>query len=528
MAIIIDERTAEGLTGTRRFWTYCGFDSTVTREVFDTLNPQLDDVTRRLYRYSLGLQAPALAMGMRGIRVNLKNRDEAVVMLEADYVNQARDCDAILGARWDGTELNTGACPRPKRKDGRHSWPKGVADSERRCECCGVARVVRAEFNPNSPPQADHALYEILGVPVQTNKTGERSTDEECLERVARKWPTKPGGRLAAGISEARGVRKQIGVLRSGVSEDGRMHFNIVVGGPWTGRFASQKNAFSEGTNIQNIAEKLRFIFEADPGQEMFYADLEQAESCCVAHLAGDEAYIQAHSGGDVHTAVSRLVWPELPWNGDLAKDKLIASTTYPDWDPAHSYRDNCKRLQHGSNYLMTIFGVARIAHIPQAAARDFQERYFDKFRSIKPWHYAVIARQKEMGQLTTHAGRRFVFMGRPWDPHTHRQAVASEPQSMVADILNCALWEAFYDLDLTGRVQLLAQIHDAILGQYRRGDKATPRKLLEMMRIPVHIIGIDGVSRTMIIPVDMKVGLNWSKRNLDPKKGRLNPDGLA
>jgi hypothetical protein len=519
------------LSGFLRHSLYNGVDCCSTKELADLLRKRMSPMTRRLYKFEMGCQAPAFQMMLRGVRVDLAAIQEALTSLEADYATEARAGDTLLHGVWDGVALETGRC---SGSDKRHKWPRGVPDTDRVCERCGSPRVVREPFNPNSSDQAWHLFYEVFKLPPMQNKKGEVSTDEEVLQRIERKWAGKLPAFCATRILAARAIRKQIGVLKSGVSANGRIHSTFVVGGAWTGRWSSTASPFDEGTNLQNIAEKLRYIFIADPGMELFYADLEQAESCCVAHLAGDESYIAAHASGDVHTYVSRLLWPELPWTGDLARDKAIAGNTHPEWDRDHDYRYNAKRIQHGSNYLLSPTGVARIAHIPKAAADEAQQRYFDAFPGIRRWHHATIAAQKVAMVLTSPSGRICQFFGRPWDEHTQKQGVAFVPQSMVGDILNVALWRVWNEMD-PGALEILAQVHDAILGQFRakatvtvHGQRYTAaERLLELMRVRVPIVGVDGKERVMVIGTEMKCGQNWSKFNDDPKKGRINLGGL-
>ena len=405
MAEIITAENAAEQTGMRGYWTYNALDCCVTREVWDVLRPRLTETTERIYKFELGSQAPAMAMMLRGVPVDDKARRGGIKTLENDYEDAVRKLNLLLSEVWDGTELETGLCPAGKR----HRWPKGEPDATRRCSACGAARTKRSLFNPNSDDQGSHLLYTLLKIPSQYNKKGKVSVDKECLERVGRKYPKVAP--IVGGIKEARGIWKQVSVLSSGVSIDGRMRSSFSVGGAWTGRWSSSSSPYNEGTNLQNIADKLRHIFVADPGKEIFYADLEQAESCAVAHLAGDEAYISAHASGDVHTVVSRLLWPDLPWTGDAARDKKVADGTVPSWDTDHSYRYNAKRIQHGSNYMLSAAGIARIAHIPQRAAAEAQGRYFDAFPDIKRWHYATIGELKRYGVLTSPSGRRLSIL---------------------------------------------------------------------------------------------------------------------
>ncbi len=53
-----------------KLWVYCGLDNCVTLEVFQAMEPQLDNITRATYEFSKALQAPVIEMktiGTRGI-----------------------------------------------------------------------------------------------------------------------------------------------------------------------------------------------------------------------------------------------------------------------------------------------------------------------------------------------------------------------------------------------------------------------------------------------------------------------------
>jgi hypothetical protein len=99
-----------------------------------------------------------------------------------------------------------------------------------------------------------------------------------------------------------------------------------------------------------------------------------------------------------------------------------------------------------------------------------------------------------------------------------------------VAHVLNLGLLRVWRDLDLPEEAlaQLMAQVHDAILGQWpkeRRLEAA--RAVKERMLIPFQVRGFDGKTRVCTIPVEIMAGANWSKKNLKAEKGRLNPGGM-
>jgi DNA polymerase I-like protein with 3'-5' exonuclease and polymerase domains len=65
--------------------------------------------------------------------------------------------------------------------------------------------------------------------------------------------------------------------------------------------------------------------------------------------------------------------------------------------------------------------------------------------------------------------------------------------------------------------VQLQAQVHDAILGQWRKDDRKEAAEIVEkLMLLPVPING-----RVMEIPVEIKAGQNWGNRSPE------NPQGM-
>ncbi len=510
--VTLDE--VDGLRGMYRAWAYNALDVTGTREIVDVLLPRLSPAQDQTYRFELACCSPALAMMHRGVLVDTERRGAALKELRRDLKKQTREVNKLPEVKdvWDGVELVTGICTQSTRKDKRHKWPRGEPDETRKCECCGQARQRAAPFNPASHDQTAHLFHDIHGLPRQRNKKRKFSVDEEVIERIGRKWKRFAG--LCAAILDYRGTVKQIGFLNAKLSPDGRMCSSFNVGQAWSGRWSSSKNPFGLGTNLQNIAEKHRYIFVADPGMVMGYADLEQAESCVVAYAAEDPAYIEAHLSGDVHTFVARLLWPDLPWTGDMAEDKLVAKT-FPPWDKDHTYRDTGKHIQHGLNYGLTPQGLAAYAHIPLAEAVKVYRLYFSMFPFVQARQRTIRKAVEAQQALVNPLGRRCRLFGRPWDEHTAKQGFAFIPQSTVADVLDLAIWRCWRDLD-PDRVQLLAQVHDAILFQYARGDNEAVRAVAERMTIPIPI-----GPRVMTIPVEVQVGANWGHKSKD------NPLGL-
>jgi len=532
-------KQAQNLVGEARFQAYACLDATGTREIFDNLLPKLNEDTARVYAWARCQQAPAVMMTLRGVRVDTvelaKARRRTAQELNA-VIEKIRNCAAVKEF-WAEKMLNSGDCPEaPPRSNGspgKHLWPRKTKKNpvvpppeEMTCQRCGAPRLIPKPFLPTSDDAVKKLLYTYIKAPKQFGKTGSLTADGDALDTLravgTRKKKFECLVELCDLLKECRDLSKQQGFLNAEI-KDGRYYSSFNVGAAWTGRFSSSQDPFGNGGNLQNIAEKNRKIFTADPNYLMFYADLKTAESMLVAYLSGEEKYIEAHKS-DVHTFVCREVWKdELPWTGDIKQDKKIATSHNPPWDtaPGHDYRFQSKRVQHGSNYGLTPFGMAIIAHIPVAAAKEAQQRYFEAFPGIRDWQRHVIERVERGLPIYNPFGRVVRLTGRPWDSHTHKQGLAFGPQSGVADILNMAMWRVFsrYDPDL---IQILAQVHDAILGQFPadRKDEAIAA-LMEAMQITFPIEDIHGKVRYCTIPVEIAVGHNWGKASEE------NPHGL-
>jgi DNA polymerase-1 len=459
-------------------------------------------------------------MMLRGVRIDRTKRDTMIHEAKKELKRAEKQIQPMVQATWDGTELETGICGEPLLGQ-HHKWPRGVVDGpDKRCERCGVSRVRRTVFNANSPDATSHLLYELLEMDPLTNKQGKESTDDDVLRRLSRSYPQHRT--LIDQILVVRDAKKQLGSLMAKLSPEGRYYSSFNVGTAWTGRFSSSKNPFGYGGNLQNVAPKHRAMFIADPGHDLGYADYKQGESNIVAYLSGDERYIEAHALGDVHTYVTRLVWPHLSWTGDLAKDKKIAKVN-PPWDTAegHDYRFQAKRIQHGSNYGLSPYGISMIAQIPLEAAKEAYNNFMTQFDYIPAWQDWVKGQINERRPLVNPMGRSIVLSGRPWDKHTWRQGLAFLPQSTLADVDDLAMYRVWLDLEDAG-VQLLAQVHDALLHQFPRGCLDLERELIKRMLIPVPVQDFRGNTRIMTIGVESAVGRNWGHAS------DANPHGIS
>lgn len=454
---------------------YNGLDSCVTLEVLNELLPQLNEVTGAVYDFERELQAPILEMQCRGVLVDQNERTKVYAHYEKvrDEIQEVFDTIVTEGLGVD-------------------------------------------PINPGSWQQKQHLLYEVLKLPPVRDK-GRVTTNRKALEKLRNNFYAEP---ICNHILALQDVRKKLGFLKTGVDPDGRIRTTFNIGGTETGRLSSYQSCFGTGTNLQNVTGEMRRIFVADRGKKFAYIDLEQAEArgvgAIIWNLFGDSKYLDFCESGDLHTLVCMMTWPNLGWSNDPKENKVIAKRKfYREFD----YRDAAKRLGHASNYMGKPPHISREVRIPLALVQDFQQSYFHSFGGITRWHAAVRNKLIRDGWITTFMGRQRWFFGRRWDEDTVREAIAFEPQSAIADILNkglLRLWKA-------NCCEILIQVHDALLIQYdeRKENEVVPaaQKLLEVS-VPL----LNG--RTLKIPTEAEVGWNWGKAR--DRSGKItNVDGL-
>lgn len=480
-AIKTNELTPESVAkmgATDKDWIYNGLDCCVTAEVLDVLLPQLNNQTRATYEFSKSLQAPVLEMKLRGVLVDQRRRDAVIRSYELDKSRIDSNLRAIIR---DGIGLDI-------------DWNKLP-----------------------SPQQLQTVFYGVLKLPVIKKRNSKGmyvpTTDRDALEKLDGYLYAQP---LVSHILGLRDINKKIGVLKTGIDPDGRMRTSYNIGGTTTGRFSSSLSDFGTGTNLQNIEQRLRSVFIADPGYKFAYIDLEQAESRLVGaiewNLFHDPRYLDACESGDLHTAVCRLAWTHLPWTTDLARDREIAEGPFYR---QHSHRHMAKVLGHGTNYNGKPYTMAKHTKLDARLIEAFQTKYFNAFPAHRAWHDWTREELRRYGRLDTLTGRRRWFFGRRDDDSTVREAIAYVPQGSVGDILNTGMLQVWR----LHRCHLLMQIHDAILVQYpeEEEDEIVPF-LCETIKVPLDL----NHGRRLIIPSEAKVGWNWGEADAD------NPDGLV
>lgn len=481
----LNELTSSSITDQ----VYNGLDSALTLEIFQVLQ---DKASSPIYAFERALQAPILEIMLRGVRVDRRATLKGVIELSSKISKINSILQRYAMAIWD------------------------------------------KKLNPNSHVQIKDILYNCLKFPEQfKNEKGVKklSADRDALENLQDFLYARP---IVNCLLLIRDLTKQKQIFEKEIDPDDRWRTSYNIAGTETGRLSSSASSENTGSNFQNIDSALRHIFLSDPGFYLIAIDLEQAESREVGWLQGilfDEwSYLDACYSSDLHTLVCKMTWKNLPWTGDMKKDREIAEQPfYRDFE----YRFMAKKLGHGSNYYGKPHTLAKHAKIPVPFAEEFQQNYFNAFPGFPLWHEWVRAQLIESSSLTTPWGRTRFFFDRATEDSTLRKAIAYSPQSSTADRTNLALWKIWKHIP---QVQLLAQVHDAIYCQCPvtiHPNDIIPL-LLKQIDIRLHHKG-----RELIVPGEAKIGFNfgayvdendiakWAKNGGKGNPPRLNLLGL-
>jgi DNA polymerase I-like protein with 3'-5' exonuclease and polymerase domains len=479
--MLVGSHLLDTATGSEQ--VYNTLDCCLTHEIFTTLSAQMP-AAQPAYNFELAQQAPVLEMMLRGFAVNPGARELGINSTKEQLARLDVIIDGLAHAVWD----------------------KGL--------------------NPNSGMQLKELFYGRLGIPeIRVYSKGELKypMDRGVIEQVEDYFQARP---IAACVLAHRDLSKQLSVLETEVDADWRMRTSYNIGGTKSARFSSSSSPTGTGTNLQNISESLRHILVADPGYRLYGMDASQSDSRMVGYMCGllfdDWTYLDACESGDLHTAVARLTWPKLAWTGDIKKDRKLAETPFYRH---FSYRDCCKKLGHGTNFLGKAPTLAKLIHIPKDLVEPFQERYFDAFVALQKWHAWTASELQTKRRLISIHGRHRDFFDRTNADETVRKGLAFLAAAPTADNLNLGMWRIWRYMP---HVQLLAQVHDAVYFQAPEELEPNTVVLEAQKHLAVTLTAPNG--RKFTVPTDAKIGYNWGNRSPADEENNIaekNPRGL-
>jgi DNA polymerase-1 len=355
-----------------------------------------------------------------------------------------------------------------------------------------IYRLAGEGFNINSTKQLGYIFFDKLKLPIiKKTKTG-YSTDVEVLEALAEEHE------IVAKILEYRQLAKLKSTYVDGLSglinqRTGKLHttFNQTVTA--TGRLSSTE------PNLQNIpirieeGRRIRKVFvPSQPGHVLLSADYSQIELRVLAHISGDENFIQAFQcGEDIHTHTASEVFG------------------VPDEEVTGEMRDKAKAVNFGIVYGISDFGLARNIKVSRKEAQSYIDGYFRRYPGIRDFMDNIVVQAREQGYVSTILNRRRYLPDIVSPNHNirasgERTAMNTPIQGSAADIIKLAMISVDKALKESGlKAKMILQVHDELIFEVHE-------KELEQL-IPIVRDCMENAFKLEVpLTVDMKVGPNW------------------
>jgi len=277
----------------------------------------------------------------------------------------------------------------------------------------------------------------------------------------------------------------------------GRLHtsFNQTVAA--TGRLSSTE------PNLQNIpirrelGRDIRRGFIPRKGWVFLAADYSQIELRLLAHLSGDPAFVHAfQTGGDIHRQTAALIF-------DVPLEEVTSAM-----------RARAKTINFATIYGQGAHALSRQLKISHAEAKEFIERYFQRFQRVREYLDSMVEYAREHGYVET------IFKRRRYVPELRdrnfnirafgeRTAANSPIQGSAADLIKIAMIRIHERLATEGlNARMLLQVHDELVVEVPGPEVDVVTRLVcdEMEH-----------AATLSVPlvVDTGTGRNWLETKL-------------
>jgi DNA polymerase-1 len=351
------------------------------------------------------------------------------------------------------------------------------------------------EFNVASSVQLREILFEKMKLPTEGIKKGKTgySTAASELEKLHGQHD------IIEMIEEFREMEKlrntYIDVLPGLVNKKtNRIHTNFNQAVTTTGRLSSSD------PNLQNIpirtemGREIRETFIAEKGNVLVAADYSQIELRIVASLAQDKKMIEIfNKGEDIHKATAAIV-------NNVELDEVTKKMRYA-----------AKEVNFGVLYGMGAYGLAWRTKMPQWQAKEFINKYFEQFSSVKKYIDETLKFAKKEGYVETLFGRRRYIPELSSSNFQlrsagERMAINMPIQGTAADLMKMAMIGVYEEVKSEYSkedVRVILQVHDEIVLEVKKGLEKKVAKLVKDV--------MENITKLRVpIDVDSNIGKRW------------------
>ena len=206
-----------------------------------------------------------------------------------------------------------------------------------------------------------------------------------------------------------------------------------------------------------------------DENHVLIDADYSQIELRVLAHIAQDQAMIEAFKNGkDIHAATAAKVY------GVNIED--VTS----------QMRSSCKAVNFGIVYGISDFALAEDLGISRKQAGEFIKSYLETYTGVNKYMNDIKASAKEKGYVETLFGRRRYLpelssKSFPIRAFGERVAMNTPIQGTAADIIKIAMLRVWKRLKAEGyKTKLILQVHDELILEAPIDEREQVTKLLK------------------------------------------------
>lgn len=548
----------------RTFYEYCCRDSAVTLEISNKLEPLVSGVSLAHYQLNMALLNPVLYMELRGIRYDvsgaarrrdtLRDRLHATQALLNALTGHGFRFDSLTTIKQHATSIfYTKKGDRP-RKEHIESVARFAALLRSPCPSLStigeIEDLCEVSLNVSSAKQFQDYLYQTLKLPVQMSnirgKEPHPTSDYEALLKLSR-WCQQnkhdQGFAVCQAAIEIRALQTRQQMLAISADRDGRIRCGYNLVGTNTGRITCYESPTGSGYNLQTIPNYTvikdapggvlgdRDLFLADEGYFIFQCDLSGADGWTVAAycaMLGDSTMLDDYKAGiKPYARLALLIAGKT--NYAEMQDRVELKAFLKTYKLGDIQKLIAKRVQHGGAYLEGGLTISRNVlkdsegknYISPAEGDRLKQWYLGRYWGIPKWHDWTARQLRNKPVLTAASGQVRQFFGRPDDVLT--KAVAFEPQANTTYATNLAAWRLWSDpdnrlaLDMGTRreacklrVEPLHQVHDALVGQFRKED--TDWAISKVKSYFSNSLQIAG--QTIIIPYEGTYGSYWGSND--------------
>lgn len=331
-----------------------------------------------------------------------------------------------------------------------------------------IYAISEEEFNISSPKQLGVILFEKLNIPYpKKSKNSNYSTDKEVLDKIRLFNP------IVSLVEEYRMLSKlnsnYVVGLKEQIMSDNKIHtiYNQCL--TRTGRLSSKDPNLQNIPNHDEYGRLIRKCFVSKEGYTFLSSDYSQIELRLFAELSNVESLKEAFiNSEDIHSFTASKIF-----NKDIK-------------DVTKEERSRAKAVNFGIIYGISSFGLANDLGINVNDAKDFIDRYMEKFDGIKAYMKKEVEDAKEKGYVTTIMNRkRYIdeikasnYMIRM---QGERMALNTPIQGSGSDILKKAMIDIDSEFkEKNIKSKMLLQIHDELIFEVKEEEKEIVKKIVK------------------------------------------------